>query len=72
MSAWIETYCDIQEQLARFMFTSPDAGDWRLFMARMQAGEGPAAAFSSSTNTSMDACRRSCRRSSAGCSAAHG
>ena len=41
----IETYCDIQEQLARFMFTSPDAGDWRLFMARMQAGEGPAAAF---------------------------
>jgi len=41
----IELYCDIQEQLARFMFNSPEAGDWRLFIARMQAGEGPAAAF---------------------------
>ena len=41
----IETYCDIQEQLARFMFTSEEAGDWRLFMARMQAGEGPPAGF---------------------------
>ena len=41
----IEAYCDIQEHLARFMFNSPEASDWRLFMARMQAGEGPAAAF---------------------------
>ena len=41
----IEVYCDIQEQLARFMFNSPEAGDWRLFIARMQAGEGPPAAF---------------------------
>ena len=41
----IETYCDIQENLARFLFTSPEAGDWRLFIARMQAGEGPQAAF---------------------------
>jgi AcrR family transcriptional regulator len=41
----IESYCDIQEQLARFMFTSEEADNWRLFMARMQSGEGPAAAF---------------------------
>ena len=43
--ALIESYCDIQEHLARFMFTSDEADEWRLFMARMQAGEGPAAAF---------------------------
>jgi AcrR family transcriptional regulator len=41
----IESYCDIQEHLARFMFASEEADEWRLFMARMQAGEGPAAAF---------------------------
>jgi hypothetical protein len=41
----IEAYCDIQEHLARFMFNSPEASDWRLFIARMQAGEGPSAAF---------------------------
>jgi AcrR family transcriptional regulator len=41
----IESYCNIQEHLARFMFTSEEAEEWRLFMARMQAGEGPAAAF---------------------------
>lgn len=41
----IEVYCAIQEQLAHFMFTSEEAGDWRFFMARMQAGEGPPAAF---------------------------
>ena len=41
----IESYCDIQEHLARFMFNSDEADEWRLFMARMQSGEGPAAAF---------------------------
>ena len=41
----VESYCNIQEHLARFMFTSEEAEEWRLFMARMQAGEGPVAAF---------------------------
>ena len=41
----IASYCDIQEHLARFMFNSDEADEWRLFMARMQSGEGPAAAF---------------------------
>lgn len=43
--ALIEAFCDIQAQLAEFMFTSPEASDWRLFMARLQAGPGPAAGF---------------------------
>jgi len=41
----IEVYCAIQAQLAEMMFTAPDAPEWRLFMARLQAGEGPVAAF---------------------------
>jgi TetR/AcrR family transcriptional regulator, regulator of cefoperazone and chloramphenicol sensitivity len=41
----IDAYCTIQEQQAHFMFTSDEAGDWRLFMARLQSGEGPAAGF---------------------------
>lgn len=41
----IEAFCAIQMQLAQFMFTSKDADDWRLFMARLQSGEGPAAGF---------------------------
>ena len=43
--ALIEAFCSIQAQLAEFMFTSQDASDWRLFMARQQAGAGPAAGF---------------------------
>jgi TetR/AcrR family transcriptional regulator, regulator of cefoperazone and chloramphenicol sensitivity len=41
----IEAFCDIQAQLAQFMFTTSDKDDWRLFMARIQAGEGPSAGF---------------------------
>jgi TetR/AcrR family transcriptional regulator, regulator of cefoperazone and chloramphenicol sensitivity len=41
----IEAYCAIQERLCRFMFTSVEADDWRLFLARLQAGEGPPAGF---------------------------
>jgi TetR/AcrR family transcriptional regulator, regulator of cefoperazone and chloramphenicol sensitivity len=44
-AALIEAFCAIQAQLAELMFTSPDAGEWRLFMARQQAGMGPAAGF---------------------------
>ena len=39
----IDAYCNIQEAQAHFMFTSDEAGDWRLFMARLQSGVGPAA-----------------------------
>ena len=41
----IEAFCTIQGQLAEFMFTSRDAAEWRLFMARLQSGEGPPAGF---------------------------
>ncbi|MGH8211554.1 MAG: CerR family C-terminal domain-containing protein [Steroidobacteraceae bacterium] len=41
----IEVLCAIHTQLAEFMFTAKDAHDWRLFMARQQSGEGPAAGF---------------------------
>jgi AcrR family transcriptional regulator len=41
----IEAFCAIQEQHAQFMFTSQDTDDWRLFMARLQSGEGPRAGF---------------------------
>jgi TetR/AcrR family transcriptional regulator, regulator of cefoperazone and chloramphenicol sensitivity len=41
----IDAFCAIQAQLAELMFTAPDAGEWRLFMARQQAGMGPAAGF---------------------------
>ncbi len=41
----IDAYCTIQERQAHFMFTSDEASDWRLFMARLQTGEGPASGF---------------------------
>jgi TetR/AcrR family transcriptional regulator, regulator of cefoperazone and chloramphenicol sensitivity len=41
----IDAYCTIQEHQAHFMFTSDEASDWRLFMARLQTGEGPASGF---------------------------
>ena len=41
----IRAFCDIQLRLADFMFTAQDAQDWRLFMARLQSGEGPPAGF---------------------------
>ncbi len=41
----IEAFCNVQAQLAQFMFTMADADDWRLFMARLQSGEGPPAGF---------------------------
>lgn len=44
-AALIEAFCEIQAQLAELMFTSPEAGDWRLFMARQQSGMGPAVGF---------------------------
>ncbi|MEJ1966843.1 MAG: CerR family C-terminal domain-containing protein [Gammaproteobacteria bacterium] len=44
-AALIEAYCNIQSQIADFMFTSSHASDWRLFMARQQAGMGPVAGF---------------------------
>jgi TetR/AcrR family transcriptional regulator, regulator of cefoperazone and chloramphenicol sensitivity len=43
--ALIEAFCAVQEQTADFMFTAEDARDWRLFMARLQAGAGPTAGF---------------------------
>jgi AcrR family transcriptional regulator len=41
----IEAFCDVQGKLAEFMFTMKDAAEWRLFMARLQSGEGPVAGF---------------------------
>jgi AcrR family transcriptional regulator len=41
----IEAFCAIQARTAEFMFTSHEAHDWRLFMARQQSGGGPAAGF---------------------------
>jgi AcrR family transcriptional regulator len=41
----IERFCAVQGRLAEFMFTMKDADDWRLFMARLQSGEGPPAGF---------------------------
>ncbi len=43
--ALIAAFCAIQARVAAFMFTSQEASDWRLFMARQQAGGGPAAGF---------------------------
>lgn len=43
--ALIEAFCAIQAQLAETIFTAKDVADWRLFMARLQAGEGPVAVF---------------------------
>ncbi len=41
----IEVFCAIQARLAEFMFIERDTADWRLFMARLQSGEGPPASF---------------------------
>lgn len=41
----IEAFCAVQAQFAQCMFTVQDADDWRLFMARLQSGEGPPAGF---------------------------
>jgi AcrR family transcriptional regulator len=41
----IDAFCAIQTSIAEFMFTSTDADDWRQFMAREQAGLGPASGF---------------------------
>jgi TetR/AcrR family transcriptional regulator, regulator of cefoperazone and chloramphenicol sensitivity len=41
----IEKFCAVQGKLAEFMFTIKDSEDWRLFMARLQSGEGPPAGF---------------------------
>jgi TetR/AcrR family transcriptional regulator, regulator of cefoperazone and chloramphenicol sensitivity len=38
----IDAYCDIQARWGEFMFTAQGAEDWRRFMSRQQAGEGPA------------------------------
>ena len=43
--ALIDVFCAIQARTAEFMFTSQEASDWRLFMARQQAGGGPPAGF---------------------------
>ena len=44
-AALIDAYCNVQGEIAEFMFTSRDASDWRLFMAHQQAGLGPVAGF---------------------------
>ena len=41
----IEAFCAMQARTSEFMFTSQEAHDWRLFMARLQAGGGPQAGF---------------------------
>jgi TetR/AcrR family transcriptional regulator, regulator of cefoperazone and chloramphenicol sensitivity len=41
----IETFCDLQAQLAECMLASTDMEESRLFMSRIQTGEGPAAGF---------------------------
>jgi AcrR family transcriptional regulator len=41
----IEKFCAVQGKLAEFMFTIKDSEDWRLFMSRLQSGEGPPAGF---------------------------
>lgn len=41
----IDAFCAIQTRLAEFMFTEQDAAEWRLFMARLQSGEGPPSSF---------------------------
>ena len=44
-AALIEAYCAIQHQIAEFMCTAPATSDWRLFLARQQAGMGLEAGF---------------------------
>jgi AcrR family transcriptional regulator len=43
--ALIEAYCDIQMRAAEFKFKAADQDDWRLFMARQQAGLDPDIGF---------------------------
>jgi AcrR family transcriptional regulator len=43
--ALIEAYCDIQTRAAEFKFKAADEEDWRLFMARQQAGLDPDIGF---------------------------
>ena len=43
--ALIEAFCAIQASIAKFMFTSTESEDWRLFMAREHAGLGPSSGF---------------------------
>jgi AcrR family transcriptional regulator len=39
--ALIDAYCDIQTRASEFKFKAADQDDWRLFMARQQAGLDP-------------------------------
>lgn len=39
--ALIEAYCDLQARAAEFKFQAADQEEWRLFMARQQAGLDP-------------------------------
>ncbi|HEY1999257.1 CerR family C-terminal domain-containing protein [Paraburkholderia sp.] len=41
----IEAVCAIQGRIAGFILTSAESSDWRLFMAREQAGLGPSSGF---------------------------
>src|ERR1700677_1182873 len=41
----IEAYCDIQTRASEFKFKAADHDDWRLFMARQQAGLDPDIGF---------------------------
>jgi AcrR family transcriptional regulator len=43
--ALIEAYCDMQTRAAEFKFKAADQDDWRLFMARQQAGLDPQIGF---------------------------
>ncbi|SDH95675.1 CerR family C-terminal domain-containing protein [Paraburkholderia phenazinium] len=41
----IAAFCAIQARVGEFLFTSTESDEWRLFMAREQAGLGPSAGF---------------------------
>jgi TetR/AcrR family transcriptional regulator, regulator of cefoperazone and chloramphenicol sensitivity len=43
--ALIEAFCSIQACIGQFLFTSTESDDWRLFIAREQAGLGPSSGF---------------------------
>ena len=44
-TALIAAFCAIQARIAEFMFISTESNEWRLFMAREQAGLGPSSGF---------------------------
>lgn len=44
-AALVEAYCVIQDCIVDFMFKSREADEWRLFMAREQAGLGPSIGY---------------------------